>query len=109
MLKKDEIANQSSCLNRSSEEEPVFVLRGADVTAPNIIREWVKQRIGWGRNKPEDSQIVEALALAIQMEAWRSAAVKCADCNTVLLTTQFRFCQSCAEQRYKEAVDVEGA
>lgn len=41
MLKRDEIANPDSCLNRAAADEPVFVLRANDPTAPAIVRAWV--------------------------------------------------------------------
>lgn len=77
MIKRDELATPDSCLNKASDDEPIFVLRANDKDAPDAVREWaIKYRLRkealeeWGllrvRNKYE-----EAFALAIQMEEWK--------------------------------------
>lgn len=40
MLKKDELSNPNSCLNRAADDEPVFVLRANDPLAPEAIIQW---------------------------------------------------------------------
>jgi hypothetical protein len=35
----------SDCLKNAAENEPVFVLRGQDVSAPHIIMEWINQNL----------------------------------------------------------------
>lgn len=77
MLKKDEIANPDSCLNKAADEEPVFVLRAKDAAAPNTIRCWAEERMERGLNIASDQKIVDALAIAERMEQWQ--AVKAMD------------------------------
>lgn len=67
MKKTDEISNPNSCLNRAADNEPLFVLRGKDITAPDTIRDWAERRVNAGKNERSDPQIQEALALADQM------------------------------------------
>ena len=68
MLKRDELANPDSCLNRAREDELVFVLLARDPAAPETIRAWVKERIRLGKNERQDMQIQEALKLAREMD-----------------------------------------
>lgn len=70
MLKKQEIDNLESCLNKAATDEPLFVLRGKDITAGATVRTWADFRIAVGKNKPEDAQIVEARAIADAMDAY---------------------------------------
>lgn len=75
-LKKDELANPNSCLNRAGEFEPVFVLRANDPTAPDAVRDWAyayRQRKlnAAAFNEPAQSKFREAIALADLMDAWR--------------------------------------
>ena len=71
MLKKDEISNPNSCLNKAKDDERIFVLRAKDLAAPSAIREWVSCRIAIGLNNPGDAKIIEALDCARLMEAER--------------------------------------
>ena len=68
MRRSDEVIHPFSCFNRAREDELVFVLLGRDVAAPAAIRAWVKERIKYGKNQPEDLQIIEALSTAGKME-----------------------------------------
>lgn len=72
MKKRDELKNESSCLNRADLDEPIFVLLGRDIAAPGAIRAWAATRVTASKNKPSDPQIVSALALACDMEEWRT-------------------------------------
>lgn len=42
MLKKQEISDPDSCLSKAGDDEPLFVLRGQDVLAPEIVCEWAE-------------------------------------------------------------------
>lgn len=68
MRKSEELSNPNSCLNRAREDEFVFTLLGRDPAAPAAIRAWAHERVRIGKNKPDDDQIVNALALAGRME-----------------------------------------
>lgn len=61
MIKRDELADPKSCLNRAKMDEMVFVLLGHDIAAGDTIRYWANRRIELGKNKPDDPQIVKAL------------------------------------------------
>jgi hypothetical protein len=69
MIKDDEIAMPSSCLNRAAGDEPLFVLRAKDPTAAFIVRVWCQ--LAWQTALHEPERIGEARALAEQMEDWR--------------------------------------
>jgi len=64
MLKRDEISDPNSCLNRARDDEQTFVLLGRDAAAPAAIRAWVNERLRLGKNMLEDAQIQEALEAA---------------------------------------------
>ena len=60
MIKKEELSNPNSCLNRARDDELVFVLLGRDPTTPAVIKYWMAERVRLGKNKWEDDQIREA-------------------------------------------------
>jgi hypothetical protein len=72
MLKRDELANPQSCLNRAINHEMIFVLLARDEAAPAAIREWIQARIASGKNADGDAQVTEALTCAHVMEDQRS-------------------------------------
>ncbi len=49
MLKRDELADPTSCLNRARDDEMTFVLLGRDAAAPAAIRAWAEERIRLGK------------------------------------------------------------
>lgn len=67
MRKIPELFNPFSCLSKAEDHEMLFVLLGRDVAAPATIRFWIEERIRLGKNKPSDSQIVEARRCANTM------------------------------------------
>jgi hypothetical protein len=71
VIKRDELDDMTSCLNRASDGERIFVLLARDPAAPSAIRRWVDVRINLGKNKATDPQIVEALDCADRMERER--------------------------------------
>lgn len=71
MLKRDELANPNSCLNKAKDDEPIFVLLGRDIAAPYAVRVWIQQRMQHGKNQPEDAQLTEATDLADSMDLFR--------------------------------------
>lgn len=72
MIRKEEILNPESCLNRADPDEPLFVLRAHDITAPDVVRFWAQERLRIGKNESHDEQIREAFALAERMEQWKA-------------------------------------
>ena len=74
MLKRDELADPASCLNRAAEDEMLFVLLGRDEAARVAIQAWIAERIRIGKNQPEDDQIKEAQRCADAMARPRKVA-----------------------------------
>ncbi len=68
MIKREELSNPYSCMNRADEDEMTFVLLGRDAAAPVAIRAWVAERIRLGKNGAEDPQILSALKCATTIE-----------------------------------------
>jgi hypothetical protein len=75
MLKRDEIEDTESCLNKATDGERLFVLLARDPAAPVAIRAWIAERIRLGKNTPSDEQIHEAHVCAQLMELERSEIV----------------------------------
>ena len=78
MIKTDELKGPS-CLTAAHDDEPLFVLRANDETAPMAVRHWVHNYVqskgGYTRMTPaQQHKADEAYAIARQMEQWR---IKC--------------------------------
>jgi hypothetical protein len=67
------------CYRKVQADEPYFVLRAKDVTAPGVVREWVRRRreeaaVTGGTITPlYEQKLREAEACADDMDAWRAA------------------------------------
>ena len=72
MLKRDELEDTNSCLNKAHDGERLFVLLARDPAAPVAIRAWITERIRLGKNVPGDEQIREVYECAALMELERS-------------------------------------
>lgn len=75
MLKRDEIANPNSCLNKADDAEPLFVLRANDENAPASVAAWARDYIvskgGWGNMTEEQrAKYAEAMDIASNMRIW---------------------------------------
>ncbi len=68
MIKKDELEDSESCLNKAHDSERIFVLLARDPAAPVAIRAWVAERVRIGKNHLTDAQMLEALDCAAHME-----------------------------------------
>ena len=76
MLKRDELEDPNSCLNRAEEAEPVFVLRANDENAPAAVAAWARDYIvskgGWGNmSDNQKKKYTEAMDLASSMRIWK--------------------------------------
>lgn len=69
MLKRDEISNLTSCLNKSSDDEPLFVLCARDPLAPEVVRMWAKMYEQSGGRLDKSA---EAWVCASRMVAWHA-------------------------------------
>lgn len=72
MIKKQEMSDEKSCLNKAQDDEPIFVLRAKDPAAPNTILAWIQERARLGLNSGIDAKIIEAQGLRNQMIEWRT-------------------------------------
>lgn len=68
MTKDWESVSPTSCFNHADPNEMIFVLLARDVAAPITIRAWCAERVWLGKNKWDDTQIVEALECAKIMQ-----------------------------------------
>jgi len=68
MIKKFELTNSESCLNKARNEEMTFILLGRDLASAATIKFWIAERIRLGKNKETDPQIKEAINCAKIME-----------------------------------------
>ena len=68
MIKSKELTDPKSCMSRAKDDEMTFVLLARDAAAPFAIRAWAQERIRLGKNKIEDTQIIDALWCADAME-----------------------------------------
>lgn len=78
MIKKDELSNPNSCLNRAQDDEPLFVLRANDPIAPHVVKAWADQylqgkALGGGAQLNHVQKYREAMDLATQMTLWKPA------------------------------------
>lgn len=67
-IKRDEVADPNSCLNRAADDEPVFVLRAKDPLAAKLVEDWAARSLlaGMHEDKPQS-----AFRYAQAMRAWR--------------------------------------
>jgi hypothetical protein len=76
MLKRDELKEPNSCLNRADEVEPLFVLRANDENAPAAVSAWARDYIvskgGWGSmTDDQKKKYAEAMDIASSMRIWK--------------------------------------
>jgi len=72
MLKKQELSDPKSCLNKADANEPIFVIRAKDVLAPMLIRHWATMADGIH----EQEKVMEARSLADAIDDWRLQPVR---------------------------------
>jgi hypothetical protein len=68
MTKRELLDDPNSCLNRSQDDEPVFLLCARDEIAPSAVRDWAERAEMRGVNSPK---VTGAIQDAIQMEQWQ--------------------------------------
>jgi hypothetical protein len=72
MIKREELSNPHSCLNKATMDEPVFVLRASDKLAPAVIELWATMAEQVGTTP---AKLTEARELVAQMRAWPTAKI----------------------------------
>jgi len=76
MLKRDELTNPNSCINKAEDDEPVFVLRANDELAAETVEVWatmygvVKANNNGGMTEAQVAKQCEARELAEKMRKW---------------------------------------
>lgn len=72
MIKRKELSDPNSCINRAEDDEPVFVLRAKDPIASQVVLYWCKlaYRIH------EEEKIREADDLAIDMDDYQMSLME---------------------------------
>lgn len=70
--KTENLLSPSSCLNKARNDEPLFVLRANDPTAPQTVRLWAAMNAE--RRNPD--KINDALRVADSMEKWAASQPK---------------------------------
>ena len=71
MIKREELTNPSSCLNRAADDEPIFVLRAHDQCAVATVLAWANYRIECGKSTKGSPEIVEAYRWCNVVAMWR--------------------------------------
>ena len=76
MLKRLELSDPTSCLNKAAPDELIFVILERDDAMPGTIRFWAAERVRLGLNKLEDAKIQSALRDAAALEARHAQATE---------------------------------
>jgi hypothetical protein len=76
MLKRDELTDPESCLNKADAHEPLFVLRANDENAPASVAAWARDYIiakgGWANmTSAQQKKYGEAMDIAGDMRIWQ--------------------------------------
>jgi len=75
--KQENVENVKSCWSRAEDDEPVFVLKATDASAPDLVRRWavdykkLKVRLGCFGSR-EAEKYNDALSTADAMVEWRN-------------------------------------
>lgn len=67
MIKREELSNPNSCINKAADEEPVFVLRAQDLLSDVLVDLWARRA---EENGASDAKVSSARELAQKMRAW---------------------------------------
>lgn len=67
--KKENIDNSKSCFNKAHDDEPIFVLKATDFTAPETVLGWITKNI----NHQPEAKLREAFECALEMRRWLAA------------------------------------
>ena len=70
MTKEQERLLRDSTFNRCADDEPIFILRAQDATAPLAVIDWINRASRYGADL---HKVNEAMALAVQMIEWQIA------------------------------------
>lgn len=79
MIKREEVSNLNSCLNRAHDDEPVFVLRANDPIAAHVVEYWASAYVISKQDHGTDglltteqhAKMLEARSSAAAMREWK--------------------------------------
>lgn len=71
MLKRHEISDPNSCLNKAKDNQMVFVLTENDKAMEETIEFWINKRIELGLNELGDTKMVTAQNVADYVRSQR--------------------------------------
>lgn len=63
--------HNSKCLANAADDEPVFVLRGQDVSSPNVVMEWISLNI----NTAPPEKLREAFECVLEMQRYHNRKI----------------------------------
>ena len=61
----------NECWNHAKDDEPVFVLRGQDVSSPNVVMEWISLNI----NTAPEEKLREAFECVMAMRKYQDKKI----------------------------------
>ena len=65
--KKQEQDDPTSTLNKAFPDEPLFILRAQDLSAPGLVMQWANRA---AKNGCPEAKVAEARKIAEAMEKW---------------------------------------
>jgi len=68
MLKKDEVSDPNSCLNKATDDMPIFVLKAADLIAVKALSAWIAEAT---RLQVNQAKITGACSALEKFLAWQ--------------------------------------
>lgn len=72
----DNYQDGTGCLGKAADDEPLFILRAQDATAPDLVRRWARQVMASSRGILTP-KVKEALEIADAMVAWQARTGRC--------------------------------
>ena len=66
-IERERAARGEGCLGKAADDEPVFILRGQDMLAPDLVELWAEMAEG---HRCDPAKVAEARELAAKMRAW---------------------------------------
>lgn len=66
-IERERAARGKGCLGKAADDEPVFVLRGQDVLAADLVDSWADKAEQCGCNR---AKVADARKLAAAMRGW---------------------------------------
>lgn len=81
MRKRDELSNPNSCLNKTADDEFIFILRAQDFLAPETVEDWANKLEIYLKGKFSISK-ADVPIINNKIEEARKCAVEMRNCPT---------------------------